>query len=166
VSRVGAVWSNPSATESEIHAIGERIGREFPIGTVIALRGNLGAGKTRLTRGIASGAAVADIGLVSSPTYVLMNVYLADRSNPSSKTVYHIDAYRMADEGEAETLDLAGCRADGIVVIEWPERMESLLPAERVEIALGHTDDPGRRAIAVSGDGALDVRVLIGGDGT
>src|SRR6478735_5972705 len=83
----------------ETVALGRLIGQLAPPGDVVcvALDGELGAGKTQLTRGIAEGAEVADIGLVSSPTYVLMNVYPAGAGR---KAVYHLDAYRIGGEDE------------------------------------------------------------------
>src|SRR5438309_945802 len=82
----------------ETLALGERLGRLAAPGLCIALHGMLGAGKTHLVRGLARGAAVADEGLVSSPTYVLLNVYPAARGVAGSKTVFHLDAYRVAGE--------------------------------------------------------------------
>ena len=66
---------------------------------VIALDGNLGAGKTHLTRGIAVGAGVEDVTLVSSPTYVLLNIYRAS-GVVGSKPVFHMDAYRISSEDD------------------------------------------------------------------
>ena len=74
----------------ETLALGRLLGRLAPPNTFIALDGQLGAGKTHLTRGIAEGAAVEDPSLVSSPTYVLLNIY------QGPKPVFHLDAYRLA----------------------------------------------------------------------
>jgi tRNA threonylcarbamoyladenosine biosynthesis protein TsaE len=86
----------------ETAALGRVIGGLAPAGAVlcVALDGPLGAGKTQLARGIAEGAGVDDPGLVSSPTYVVMNIY--DGPVP----VYHVDAYRLAGPEEAEALGL------------------------------------------------------------
>ena len=122
-------------TVEETWALGRRIGRAAPPGTFIALRGMLGAGKTQLVRGIAQGAAVNDLGLVSSPTYVLMNVYEAA---PPGKPVYHVDAYRVAGADDFTAVGLEEIIEDaaGIVVVEWPERIEVLLPENRLEVRI------------------------------
>ena len=141
-------------------ALGERIGcaaARLSGSICLALHGNLGAGKTQLTRGIALGAGVVDPTLVASPTYVLLNVYQAgDRARDGeSKTVYHMDAYRIASE---EDFDAVGFEellaADGILVVEWAEKVLHLLPEDRVEITIepGEADD--ERIIGIDPRGA------------
>lgn len=117
----------------ETEALGERIGKCAPAGQCIALEGMLGTGKTQLVRGISRGASVADIGLVNSPSYVLLNIYEAMPDNPDSKTVYHLDAYRVKDSeafaavGFSELLEQGG-----IVAIEWASRVADLLPEDHL----------------------------------
>jgi tRNA threonylcarbamoyladenosine biosynthesis protein TsaE len=118
-----------------------------PATLCIALDGQLGAGKTQLTRGIAAGAAVRDPSLVSSPTYVLLNIY--DGPTP----VYHLDAYRLgADDTAQEFSGGAGdlgleelLTSGGIVVIEWAARIQQLLPPDHLHILMEHhaDDAPG-----------------------
>jgi tRNA threonylcarbamoyladenosine biosynthesis protein TsaE len=118
----------------------------------IALDGQLGAGKTQLTRGIAEGAGVEDITLVSSPTYVLMNVYPARPNTPGATAVYHLDAYRIGGESDFEEIGfeglLEGEEGAGLVVVEWAERVSHLLPPDRLHVRLEHAgtdaDDPAR----------------------
>ena len=125
--------------------LGEAIGRLVPAGQVIALDGPLGTGKTQLVRGIALGAGVADISLVCSPTYVLLNIYPADETVPRAKTVYHLDAYRVrstedfAAIGFDELLD-----QDGIVVLEWASRTPGLLGDNALHITGTVLDETSR----------------------
>ena len=149
---------------------GRLVGRLAPAGAVIALRGDLGAGKTALTRGIAEGAGVDDPSLVSSPTYVLLNIY------EGPKPVYHVDAYRLglgaAGEDGAEMLgtgesgleyllggEVEGIAATAIVVVEWPERLPSLLRADRLEVQLDPGETQDSRVIHFHGQGAAGKRL-------
>lgn len=127
----------------ETLALGRLIGQLAPPPPQViclALDGPLGAGKTHLTRGIAEGAGIDDPTLVSSPTYVLLNIY------PGPKTVYHLDAYRVASAEDFQTAGLDDLLSPGggggIVIVEWAKRVAALLPADRLQIALQHEDDP------------------------
>lgn len=110
---------------------GERIGAEVEVPVVIALRGELGAGKSVLARAIARGAGV--VGAMPSPTFNLVYRYDAARG----VEVWHLDLYRLEDPDDVWEL---GWRelGDGaqIVLIEWPERAESLLPPDRWDVRL------------------------------
>jgi tRNA threonylcarbamoyladenosine biosynthesis protein TsaE len=93
-------------------------------GEIFALRGVLGAGKTQLVKGLARGLGFA--GDVTSPTFTIIHEYRGGRL-----TLYHIDLYRIRSETEAVDLGLEELLpSDGVTVIEWPERIESLLPPE------------------------------------
>ncbi len=122
-------------TVEETMNLGAAIGRLGEPGQVISLDGPLGTGKTQLVRGLAEGAGVADLSLVCSPTYVLLNIYNADQGKTGSRTVFHLDAYRIKSPedfsaiGFDELLDQGG-----IVVVEWAERVADLLPADRLAI--------------------------------
>jgi tRNA threonylcarbamoyladenosine biosynthesis protein TsaE len=96
---------------------------------VVALIGPLGAGKTQLTKGIAAGLGVQSV--VNSPTFVLLN------EHPGRLRLYHADAYRLADPEEAAAAGFFDERVtDGVMVIEWADRLDGWLPAERLEIRL------------------------------
>ena len=123
----------------ETLALGRHIGRlaaAAPAVSCIGLDGPLGAGKTQLTRGIAQGAEVYDDTLVSSPTYVLMNIY------DGPKPVRHLDAYRVHSPHEFSEMgfeDLAaGVEGGGILVVEWARRLVELLPADTLWIDIAH----------------------------
>ena len=114
----------------------------LPPGTVIALDGELGAGKTQFTRGLVR-ALGGDPRSVSSPTYVLLHVYPTP-----TLTLYHLDAYRVhgpADFeqiGFEELLDQAG-----IVVIEWASRVRDLLPKRHIRVDIAATDENARQIV-------------------
>ena len=118
---------SPEATER----IGERLGKLLIPGDVVALIGDLGTGKTRLTHGIARGLGLKPGHSVNSPSYVLINEYPADH------LIYHIDLYRI--KGAVALLDLGleeYLYGDGVCVIEWADRAESWLPAEHLQIQI------------------------------
>lgn len=162
-------------------ALGQRLGTLATPGTCILLHGALGAGKTQLARGIAQGAHIADLGLVSSPTYVLMNVYPAAANDPDAKTVYHLDAYRANGPEDFATIDLsellgtppspqpfhaeapapdASPYPAGIVVIEWPERIADLLPEDRLEIFIEPVDEEHGRRLELTATGPHSTDLL------
>jgi len=133
--------SNPDWPGSPVHvrttrspeetaAFGERLGALLRASDVVLLSGELGAGKTCLTQGIARGLGVADT--VCSPTFVLVGDYRG------RERLYHADLYRLDDPAEVEVLDLARSTEDGVLVVEWPERAWRCLPRQYLLITLGH----------------------------
>ena len=121
--------------------LGERLGAHLRSGDVLCLSGALGAGKTPLTRGLARGWGALE--RPTSPTFTLINEY---RRAGDSERFYHVDAYRLSGAVEAVTTgieDVLG--APGVVVIEWPERIEPALPDERLWIDIEATGDEERR---------------------
>ncbi len=129
-------------TEAELEAWGERIGREAEPPLVLALRGDLGAGKSTLARAIARGAGIA--GSVPSPTFNLLFVYQRARGG----RILHFDLYRLEQQDDVWELgwDELGAE-DELVLIEWPEHAEMLLPLPRWEITLEEVEDPQRRRV-------------------
>jgi tRNA threonylcarbamoyladenosine biosynthesis protein TsaE len=127
----------PASTRS----IGRALGQEARAGTLIALIGELGAGKTQLAKGLAEGLGVPTV--VNSPTFVLMNEHLG------RLRLYHVDAYRLTDPEEAVAAGLIDDRqSDGVVVVEWADRLDGLLPPERLDIAITADDaDPSVRTL-------------------
>ena len=127
----------------------DRFGRQLaellPPGSVVALSGTLGAGKTRLVQAIAAACGV-DPADVTSPTFVLCREYHGARK------IYHLDAYRLKDEDEFLELGPEEMFASsGLVFIEWAERVASYLPPDCVEITLEVTGETSRRAIVAGG---------------
>lgn len=127
-----------SRSPEQTRRIGARLGDVLQTGDVICLQGDLGAGKTTLVQGIARGWGSLDP--VSSPTFILVNVYRrADQSQ-----MFHMDAYRLDSTSEAEELDLDAMLARGPLLIEWPERIDGLVPDERLWVKLEHIDEEER----------------------
>ena len=144
--------------------IGMRLGGVLQPGDVICLQGDLGAGKTTFVQGIARGWGSQDS--VSSPTFIIVNVY---RRGDETR-LFHMDAYRLDSTPEAEELDLDSMLSQGPLLIEWPERIDGLVPGERLWIKLEHIDEEERemkfRATGQRYDDLLEVirRGAYGGD--
>ncbi|RMG67940.1 MAG: tRNA (adenosine(37)-N6)-threonylcarbamoyltransferase complex ATPase subunit type 1 TsaE [Calditrichaeota bacterium] len=119
--------TSPQATA----AIAERFARVLRPGDVVACYGNLGAGKTFFIAQVCRALGVEEP--VTSPTFTLLNVYRGTGKLP----VYHFDFYRIEHESELEQLGLEDFFfGDGVAFIEWPERVESFLPARRYQVHL------------------------------
>jgi tRNA threonylcarbamoyladenosine biosynthesis protein TsaE len=130
-----------SRSPEQTRRVGMRLGGSLQPGDVICLQGELGTGKTTLAQGLAEGWGAADD--VSSPTFVLVNIY----RRPDGSEMFHVDAYRIDSPREAEELDLDALMERGPVIIEWAERMGSVVPAERLWINLEHVEDEHRRLV-------------------
>jgi tRNA threonylcarbamoyladenosine biosynthesis protein TsaE len=153
-----------SRSPEQTRRIGMRLGGTLRAGDLICLQGDLGAGKTTFVQGIAQGWGSLDS--VSSPTFILVNVYRRDNGSQ----LFHMDAYRLDSTPEAEELDLDSMLAEGALIIEWPERMAGLIPAERLWVNLEHVDDEEREmqfnAHGKRYDELLEVirHAMVGGD--
>jgi tRNA threonylcarbamoyladenosine biosynthesis protein TsaE len=127
----------------ETRRIGELIGEAVQGGEVVALYGDLGAGKTTLVQGIAAGMGVH--ARVTSPTFILLNEYIGS----AGRRLAHVDTYRLAEDvilAEAATFGLeellAGeFDAEDVVAIEWADRIETLLPDDVLRIEITASDD-------------------------
>jgi tRNA threonylcarbamoyladenosine biosynthesis protein TsaE len=128
-----------SRSPDQTRRIGMRLGAALQAGDVICLQGDLGAGKTTFVQGIALGWGSLDS--VSSPTFIIVNVY---RRRDESR-LFHMDAYRLDSTPEAEELDLDAMLSQGPLLIEWPERMDGLVPNERLWIQLEHIAEEERQ---------------------
>jgi tRNA threonylcarbamoyladenosine biosynthesis protein TsaE len=144
-------------SHSSLHTerIGERLARLAQPGDVLALWGELGAGKTQLTKGVASGLGL-DAGDVSSPTFIILHEHYGGRM-----PLFHLDLYRLEGQdlgttGWEETLD-----GGGITVIEWPDRASTGLPDDRVDVHLEHIADTKRRVV-LSATGPRSTELLRG----
>jgi tRNA threonylcarbamoyl adenosine modification protein YjeE len=128
-------------------AFGGRLAALLHSGDVVALEGDLGAGKTELARSVIRALAGEPIP-VPSPTFTLLQVY-----ELPGLTVTHADLYRLADPGEVAELGLEEAWTDGVLLVEWPERAGDLLPAERLTVTLRHLPElsPDAREVEITG---------------
>jgi len=142
----------PSASPDTTREIGARLGRLAQPGDVLALYGDLGAGKTCLVQGLAAGLGVAEP--IRSPTFILIAEYAG------RLPLYHVDLYRTESLEEVRALgfeDLLG--GDGVTVIEWGDKAEALLPIGSIRVRIdGVGDDP--REIRVEGLSPERARLL------
>jgi tRNA threonylcarbamoyladenosine biosynthesis protein TsaE len=133
-----------AADERATAALGAALAEVLPEGATVAICGTLGAGKTRLVQAIAEAVGV-DRRNVLSPTFVLIQEYHGTR------TVYHIDAYRLRDEDEFLALGAEEYfDSDGLVLVEWADRVQGCLPKDRIEIHIEVTGPESRQFDVVS----------------
>jgi tRNA threonylcarbamoyladenosine biosynthesis protein TsaE len=129
--RAGVVTSDADATR----ALAARLAAALPPGTVLALHGDLGAGKTTFTQGLARGLGIRES--VTSPTF---NIFTLHRD--AGKTLLHLDAYRLDGGAQLEELMIDDFLiAPWWLVIEWPEKVADWVPADALHLELGITPD-------------------------
>ena len=133
-----------TSSDLETRQIGYKLAKSLPNGSVVALLGDLGAGKTTLVRGVASGLNIKEV--VQSPTFNIMKIYLK-----GDRPLIHIDAYRLNDVNTDIGLDEYIGYESGITMIEWPMFIERLLPKEAVYVELSHLGED-KREIKISSD--------------
>jgi tRNA threonylcarbamoyladenosine biosynthesis protein TsaE len=125
----------------ETTQLGRQLARELKPGTVVLLRGDLGAGKTTLVKGIAEGFHAASAEDVTSPTFTLIHEYRGPEV-----TLYHIDLYRIDTQRELDTLALDDLMDGGsILLIEWGEKFERFVRERDAEIVIEHRGSDDRR---------------------
>jgi len=118
----------------ETTALGRKLAAELKPGSIVVLRGDLGAGKTTLVKGIAEGFKAAEADRVTSPTFTLIHEYRGPHV-----TIFHIDLYRIDTPRELDTLALDDLMdANSILLIEWGEKFERIRRERDVEIAIAH----------------------------
>lgn len=133
----GGVIALVCATAEDTRALAARIARRATPGTVIALSGDLGAGKTCFIQGLAAGLGIA--GHVTSPTFVMIAEYMG------RLPLYHVDLYRTESLGEIRGLGLDEMLdGAGVTAIEWAEKGEPLLPARALRVRIGGAGDEPR----------------------
>ena len=153
-----------SRSPEQSRRVGMRLGGLLQRGDVICLQGDLGAGKTTLVQGLAQGWGSLDP--VSSPTFIIVNTY----RRPGNNQLFHMDAYRLESAPEAAELDLDEMLSQGSLLVEWPERIQDILPDTHMWISLEYVAEEHRqillRATGERYDTLLaDLRQdLIGGD--
>lgn len=134
-----------AVTEPELRAWGERLGGAATAPLVIAISGELGAGKTTLAQAICRGAGVHDF--VTSPTFALVQRYEGSRF-----PVYHLDLYRLESARELVNLGWNDVlRDNALVIIEWPERAEGHLPDDVLHIEIEHHPTDASRRVLLAG---------------
>jgi tRNA threonylcarbamoyladenosine biosynthesis protein TsaE len=135
VKKVSLVSRSPEDTVQ----IGRHLGTLLRPGSVVALYGDLGAGKTVLVKGIADGLGLK--ATIHSPTFTLIH------EHPGPVPLYHVDLYRI-DEADVDSLGLDEyLESEGVVVIEWAEKIKALLPTDRLDIELRFVDESSREII-------------------
>jgi tRNA threonylcarbamoyladenosine biosynthesis protein TsaE len=121
--------------------------------TVILLRGSLGSGKTTFAQGFAKGLGIEEI--VNSPTFNIVKVYNYEKNN-----LYHIDAYRL--ENNQKDIGLSEyINSPGIVIIEWPEFVLSIIPKNNISIEMINEGDD-KRTVIVEANGELETAIVMG----
>ncbi len=129
-----------SQSVEQSQALGRRLGALLQPGDVVALVGQLGAGKTYFVKGVAVGLGVADDRQVNSPTFVLVNEYTG------RVPVHHLDVYRL---GEPEELTAIGfdemCTSGGVVIVEWADRVREVMPKRTVWVEITVTGAEERK---------------------
>ena len=137
-----------SHSPEETEHIGEMLGKRLSGGTVLALRGGLGMGKTAFTRGLARGLGYT--GRVTSPTFTIVNEY--DGATP----LFHFDMYRL--DGEDDLFDIGWddyLARGGVCAVEWSERIDSALPPDTLTVSIARGERDNDRIITVTGGTAL-----------
>lgn len=131
-------------SEQETKNLGKKIAKKLKGGEIITLIGDLGSGKTVLTKGIAEGLGIT--GPITSPTFLLMKEYNAKGKNFS---LCHFDFYRAKDEKDALGIGIEECLENPkkVCVIEWAERIEKILPKKRLEIKFKYINENKREII-------------------
>lgn len=128
-------WSLITESPEATMELAEKLGKTVQPGDVITLEGDLGAGKTSFTKGLAKGLGVKRV--VKSPTFTIIKEY------KGRIPLYHMDVYRMEDDMEDLGLD-EYFYGEGVSVIEWPSMIQSQLPEDRLVIALSHLGETSR----------------------
>jgi len=130
-----------SNSPQQTRRVAMRLGARLQPGQVLALFGDLGSGKTTFVQGLAQGWGALDP--VTSPTFILVNVYRRADGQP----FFHLDAYRLAGPAEAWDLDLPSLWDQGPLVVEWADRIEAVLPPDRMDIRFTWMDDLKRHLL-------------------
>ena len=134
-----------SHSPKETILLGEQIGKQLKKGTVLELIGDLGAGKTHLTKGLALG--LGSKAMVTSPTFSLMQIYSGE-----TMPIYHIDGYRLEDEEAAYMSGLEDAFiGDGIAIVEWGDVVRSLYDGIIIEVEIKKLSE-AEREIEIRGD--------------
>lgn len=137
-----------SNSVAETQAAGHLLASKLRSGDIIALYGDLGAGKTAFVQGLAEGLAYK--GRVTSPTFTIVNEY------PCTPPIFHFDMYRLSDENDLFDIGWEDyMQRSGIIAVEWSENAENAFPNTAVRVRIKKTEDTGRRIVIVDPEGRL-----------
>jgi tRNA threonylcarbamoyladenosine biosynthesis protein TsaE len=148
-------------TAEDMRELGAVVGRAGAGGDVIVLAGDLGAGKTTFTQGLAVGLGVVE--RVTSPTFVIARAHANPTGGPD---LVHVDAYRVGSALELDDLDLDADLATSVVVIEWGTGLAEGLSTERLDVRITRSDDEDDdvRTVWLSAHGARWQEIVRGAD--
>lgn len=149
LTNIGPIYG-PQTTATLAASLAPYLGK----GDVIALNGELGTGKTTFARGLINALASPDE--VPSPTFTLVQVYEAPLA-----PLWHFDLYRINAPEDVYELGIEEALAEGICLIEWPDRLGKLLPRDRLEVQLVFDVEPAVRQVCLIGHGAWAVRLPV-----
>jgi tRNA threonylcarbamoyladenosine biosynthesis protein TsaE len=139
--------------EAATEDLAARVGTLLRPGDVVALRGDLGAGKTAFARALIQSLGDPD-DEVPSPTFTLVQTY-----DTPAGSIWHFDLYRLSGADEVIELGWDEVRADGIALVEWPDRLGSLLPPDRLDIAISFGTTSSARRATLTGHNAWGPRL-------
>ncbi len=143
-----------SGSPEETEKLGASIGSLLQPGSFLALRGDLGCGKTCFTRGVVASLAPQNAHMVASPTYAIMNCY------PGNTPVYHFDFYRLIGDDDIAELGFEEFfYGDGVCVVEWSERLAELQPLDVLTLLFENTGE-NQRLITITSSGQISDNVL------
>ena len=136
----------------ETTSFGRQFAARLKAPIVVLLSGELGSGKTTLTKGIVSGLGAAGEEEVTSPTFTLVHVYgQSDRSERAVSKVYHVDLYRIENFHDFETLGMEDVfEKPGVLIVEWAERFPLRSPWPQIRVRLEHLEGDRRRLTVIS----------------
>ena len=142
------------AGEAEMKQLGEKLGKLLGGGEVFELIGDVGAGKTTFTKGLAVGMKIDEV--IQSPTFTISRVY----TTPSGLELRHYDFYRLNEAGImaselAESID----QPDVVTIVEWAKAVESVLSSDRIRVAISATSDEERQ-VEITAQGSRSARIL------
>ena len=122
-------------SEGETIELARKLAQDFEGREVVLLSGELGAGKTVFSKGIAAGLNLEDTNQVCSPSFTLINIY------PAKFPIFHMDLYRLGKKSDIYDLGWEDYLGQGVIIVEWAEKMDYELEAIRISISIGEEDE-------------------------
>jgi tRNA threonylcarbamoyladenosine biosynthesis protein TsaE len=148
------IFTVTTTSPAETERLGRELGSMLAPGVFLALKGELGGGKTCFTRGVVAGAAPESAAMVASPTFAIMNEYVG------AIPVFHFDFYRLSGSLEIAELGFEDYfQASGICIAEWAERLEELIPPDHLSISFKYAEQE-HREIQFEASGPVSSAIL------